>query len=107
MSQLLKLILAGILIFTFLKMPYFYYRFAEYALFTGFGWLSYESYQRRDDFDVKVFFLIAVLYNPILRIPLPHIVWIIINILVIIGLILHILFSEDNPYDDFTKKDDR
>ena len=107
MNQLLKLILITILILCFLKMPYLFYRLSGYALFAGFGWLAYDAFQRRDSLDVKVFIVLAILYNPFIGIPIPNFVQVIINILIIISLILNILFSQDNPYEDYTKKDDR
>lgn len=88
-------------------MPYLFYRFSGYILFAGFGWLAYDAFQRRDQLDVKIFFSLAILYNPFLVIPIPHFLWLIINTCVIIGMILNLLFSEENPYEDFTKKDDR
>jgi len=106
MNQLLKLILTGILILCFLKMPLIFYRFSGYILFSGFGWLAYDSFQRKDLIDVKIFVILPLLYNPFITLPLPHFLWVIINVIVIIGLILNILFAEDNPYEDQTKKDD-
>ena len=107
MNQLLKLILITILILCLLKIPYLFYRFSGYALFAGFGWLAYDAFQRRDSLDVKVFIVLAILYNPFIAIPIPNVVQVIINILIIIGMILNVLFSQDNPYEDYTKKDDR
>lgn len=104
MTQLLKLALTGLLILCFLGMPYVFFRIASYSLFVGFGWLAYNSFLRRDKFDVYIFFILTILYNPFIPFPIPHIVWLIINTLVIIGMILNILFAEDNPYEDSTKK---
>ncbi len=106
MNQLLKLLLTGILILSFLSLPYLFYRLSGYILFTGFGWLTYEAFNRKDQVDVKIFAFLAILYNPFFRIPFPHFLWLIINVVVIIGLILNILFAEDNPYENPTKKDD-
>lgn len=107
MNQLVKIILTGTLILCFLSMPNIFYRFSGYFLFVGFGWLSYDAFHRRDQLDVKIFVVLSILYNPFFIIPLPHFLWNIVNIIVIIGLILNILFAQDNPYEDFTKKDDR
>ncbi|WP_312768101.1 DUF6804 family protein [Epilithonimonas sp.] len=107
MNQLLKLLLTGILILSFLSMPYLFYRLAGYMLFTGFSWLAYDSFNRRDQIDIKIFVILVIIYNPFLPLPFPHILWLIINTIVIIGMILNILFAEENPYDNnFTKKDD-
>ena len=107
MNQLVKLLLTGTLIVCFLSMPYLFYRASAYILFVGFGWLTYDAFHRRDQIDVKIFVVLTILYNPFFVIPLPHFLWIIVNVLVIVGMILNILFAEDNPYEDFTKKDDR
>lgn len=107
MNQLLKLILAGILILCFLKLPFLYYRFSGYVLFAGFGWLAYDAFQRRDHLDAKIFVIMAILYNPFFTFPFPNFLWVLINITVIVGLILNILFAQENPYEDQIKKDDR
>lgn len=88
-------------------MPYLFDRFSGYVLFGGFGWLAYDASQRRDSLDVKVFIILAIFYNPFFGIPVPHIMQVIINILIVIGMTLNILFSQDNPYEDYKKKDDR
>ncbi|WP_051878323.1 DUF6804 family protein [Chryseobacterium sp. FH1] len=108
MIQLLKLILAGILLLCFFKMPYFFYRLSGYLLFAGFGRLAYDAFQRRDHLDVKIFVFLTLLYNPFYSLPLPHTLWTTTNGLVIVGLIIHLLVSDEssqNP-DQFTKKDD-
>lgn len=107
MNQLIKLILTGILILCLLKMPFVFYRFSSYILLAGFGWLSYDASQRKDHLDIKIFLVLALLYNPFFQLPLPNFLWVIINIIVIIGLIINILFAEDNPYEEQIKKDDR
>lgn len=107
MNQLVKVILTGTLILSFLSMPSLFYRASGYILFVGFGWLAYDAFQRRDQMDVKIFAVLTILYNPFFIIPFPHFLWIVVNVLVIIGMILNILFAEDNPYEDFTKKDNR
>lgn len=107
MNQLLKLILIAVLILCFLKMPYMFYRLSGYGLFVGFGWLAYDAFQRKDSLDVKIFVVLALLYNPFIGLPIPNLIQVIINIIVIIGMILNILFSQENPYEDYTKKDDR
>ncbi len=107
MNQLLKLILSGILILSFLKMPYAFYAFSDYILFAGFGWLAYDAFERRDHFDVKIYIMVALLYNPFVKFPIPHLLWNIINAVVIIALIINIVFAGDYDYEDYTKKDDQ
>ncbi len=104
MNQLFKLIIIVVLIVGFLKMPASYYSFSNYVLFIGMGWLTYDAFLRNDNFDSKIFILLAVLYNPFIVIPAPQIIWIIINIFVVIGLILNIISSEDFPYQNYKKR---
>ncbi|GGG50229.1 DUF6804 family protein [Epilithonimonas arachidiradicis] len=107
MNQLLKLILAGVLILCFFKMSYGFYRISEFALFAGFGWLAYDAFHRRDSLDVKIFVTLTIFYNPFIGLPIPNILQVIVNVIVIIGLVINILFAQENPYEDYTKKDDR
>lgn len=70
MNQLIKLISIGILILCFFKMPSLFYRLSSYFLLSGFGWLAYEGFNRRDNRDVKIFAIHTILYNPFFTIPL-------------------------------------
>lgn len=88
-------------------MPYLFGRISGYILFAGFAWLTYDASQRRDHLDMKIFIVLTILYNPFITLPFPHFLWVIIYVIVIIGMILNILFAEENPYEDYTKKDDR
>jgi len=104
MNQLFKLIITAILLLGFLKMPANFYSFSNYVLFIGMLWLTFDAFLRNDNFDCKIFMLLAILYNPFIVIPAPQIIWIIINILVVIGLVLNMISSEDFPYQNYKKR---
>ncbi|MNK62264.1 hypothetical protein D3C87_814340 [compost metagenome] len=76
-------------------------------MFAGFGGLAYDALQRRDHIDVKIFVFLALLYNPFYTLPLPHFLWTTLNGLVVVGLIIHLMVSDENSQDHFTKKDDQ
>ncbi|MCG2793546.1 MAG: hypothetical protein L6262_08385 [Weeksellaceae bacterium] len=107
MNQLVKVILTGTLILCFLSMPSLFYRVSNYVLFVGFVGLAYDAYRRKDQVDLNIFAILFLLYNPFFIVPLPHFIWLIVNTAVVIGMILNILFAEDNPYEDFPNKDDQ
>ena len=75
-------------------------------MFAGFGGLAYDALQGRDHIDVKIFVFLALLYNPFYTLPLPHFLWTTLNGLVVVGLIIHLMVSDENSQDHFTKKDD-
>lgn len=107
MSQLLKLILAGILLICFFNMTFFFYRLSGYLLFAGFLKLAYDAFQRRDQIDITIFAILALIYNPFYSLSIPHFISTTFNGIVIVGLIIHMLASEESPEDHFKKKDDR
>ncbi|WP_394330636.1 hypothetical protein [Epilithonimonas tenax] len=85
-------------------MPFVFYRFSGYGLFVGFCWLAYDAFQRRDPTGCESFCFDFHFVQSFFPIPFPHFLWLIVNMVIIIGMILNILFAEDNPYEDDKKK---
>jgi len=67
-------------------MPYGYYQLFRYIAMVGFAILAYYSYERKNIPLVIVFVALALLFQPLSKVPLGRHSWLIIDILVAIGL---------------------
>jgi len=85
----IKIIIIALLFWALMPFnPYGYYIFLRIVCFLAFGYLSYESYVSQKIPWLIVYLLLAILYNPIIKIYLDREIWSAINIIsaTIVGL---------------------
>jgi hypothetical protein len=70
--------------------PYGYYMLLRWICCAVFIYLAFEAHKRRRDAWVWVYGLIAVTYNPILRISFKRDMWSIVNIITVVIAIISI-----------------
>ncbi len=70
------------------NMPYGYYQLVRFLALVGFGVLAYQSHLQKKEKEVVIYIILAVLFQPILKIALGRTLWNIIDVLVAIGLIM-------------------
>ena len=73
-----------------LKMPYGYYQFVRLISFFGFGYLAYEKREQGDKNEMILFGVLAVLFQPFIKISLGRELWNIVDLIVGIGLIISV-----------------
>ncbi len=88
MSILILLII--LLLLALLPLPYGYYILLRFAVFFGLIYEIIKNKKLNQD-TIYIFIVIAVLYNPIIRMPLGRVIWVIVNILTAIYLIYCLL----------------
>jgi hypothetical protein len=93
-QKILKLILALLLCFCCLDLPYSYYQLLRYAATIIFLYLAYESHQEDKKIYPVIFVALAGLFQPFLKIALGRSVWNILDIVVAIFLVLSIFVEE-------------
>jgi len=71
-------------------MPYGYYELVRFIAMVGFGFLAYQSYQKKKETEVIIYCALALLFQPLFKITLGRTLWNIVDVLVGIGLILSI-----------------
>ena len=90
----LKLILIIALLLCLGPMPYGFYMLVRFFATVMFGLMAYRYYQEKKENLMIVFGTLAVLFQPIIKIPLGRAVWNVVDVSVAIGLI--VLLLKDN-----------
>lgn len=85
-----SLIAIVLLLLALFPMPYGYYTFVRICICLLSGYLAYKSWQEKINLWMWIFFIIAILFNPIIPIYLGRTLWAIIDIIVAAVLIVSI-----------------
>ena len=93
-QKILKIILALLLCFCCLDLPYGYYQLLRYAATIIFLYLAYASHQEGNKIYPIIFLALAGLFQPFLKIALGRSVWNVLDIVVAIFLVLSIFLEE-------------
>jgi hypothetical protein len=96
MDKLIKIILAGLLFLCLADFPYGYYQFVRFAATVGFGILAYLANEKGNKTEVVIYIILAVLFQPILKIHLGRTLWNIVDVIVGIGLVVSIFIPNKN-----------
>lgn len=86
--NIIKLPLAILLFICLLDMPYGYYQFVRYLAFACFAVLAYVSYDEGKEKQAIVYLLLAILFQPFMKIALGRTLWNFVDVAVGIWLIL-------------------
>jgi hypothetical protein len=86
-ENIIKIALAVLLLLCLFHMPYGYYQFFRFAAIIGFAILAYYEYERKNIPLVIVFVALALLFQPLAKVPLGRQVWVIIDVVVAAGLV--------------------
>jgi len=74
-----------------LDMPYGFYQLVRFLGLIGFGVLAYYSSQEKKETETIVYIALAILFQPIFKIPLGRTLWNIVDVVVAIGLLWSVL----------------
>jgi hypothetical protein len=86
-EKLIKIALAILLLFCLFHMPYGYYQLFRFIALVGFTILAYYEYERKNIPLVIGFVALALLFQPLAKVPLGRHVWIISDVIVAVGLV--------------------
>ena len=96
MPNIIKLILAILLLLCLLKMPYGYYQLVRFIAFAGFGYLAFEANKKKDEKTMIVFIALALLFQQFLKIALGRFIWNIVDVIVAGFLIISVIKNKNN-----------
>lgn len=68
-------------------MPYGYYQFVRFAALLGFALLAYHANLQKKQTEVIVYFALALLFQPFVKVALGRMMWNIVDVLVGLGLL--------------------
>ena len=81
MPKIVVYLAVGFLVLAVLPLPYGYYTLLRLIAFGVFGWAAYISFDRNEEILPWIFIVLALIYNPIIKIYLPKETWTVINLL--------------------------
>lgn len=74
-------ILAGLLLIGALPLPWYgYYTLLRIVACAGFAWAAYAAYEKGSAWLPWAFGLLAILFNPVIKVYFPKEVWIIVDV---------------------------
>ncbi len=86
----LKLVLAILLFLCLLDMPYGYYQFVRFVAFAVFSYFAYQAYQRVNKTEVFIYLVLALLFQPFIKIALGRTLWNIVDFVVGLWLVFDV-----------------
>lgn len=92
----LKQILIIALMLCLAPMPYGYYILVRYFATIVFGLMAYQYYQEKKENLMIAFGALAVLFQPLLKVPLGRIVWNIVDVAIAIVLLVMLLKEHES-----------
>lgn len=87
----LKLILAIALLLCLVPMPYGFYMLVRFFATVIFGLMAYRYYQEKKENLMITFGALAVLFQPLIKIPLGRTVWNVVDVVIAVVLIIQLL----------------
>jgi hypothetical protein len=76
MPRQLIYIAAFIIIVGILPLPYGYYMFLRFVACGVFAWAAYIAFQKNEEYLPWVFIILAIVFNPIIKIYFQKEIWI-------------------------------
>ena len=92
---LIKIILAILLLICLFDLPYGFYQFVRFACLIGFGILAYQSNSNGKQNQVIIYIILAVLFQPFIKISLGRELWNIVDVIVAIALIMSLFLNPE------------
>ena len=93
-ENLIKIALIILLIICMFQMPYGFYQLFKYIALVGFAILAYYEYERKNIPLVILFLALALLFQPIIKVPMGRQSWIMVDVLVSAGLLISLAVQQ-------------
>ena len=87
----LKLILAIALLLCLAPMPYGFYMLVRFFATVIFGLMAYRYHQEKKENLMITFGALAVLFQPLIKIPLGRTVWNVVDVVIAVVLIVQLI----------------
>jgi hypothetical protein len=87
MEKAIKIILALMLFACLLDMPYGYYQLVRFTAMGVFGYLAFISFERQERAAGYVYVLLALLFQPFVKVALGRELWNVVDVVAGVGLL--------------------
>jgi hypothetical protein len=95
MDKLIKIILAILFFLCLADMPYGFYQFVRFVGLVGFGILAYQANSNGKQTQAIIYIILAVLFQPFIKISLGRELWNIVDVIVAIALIISLFLNPE------------
>lgn len=92
-ENILKIILAVLFFLCLANMPYGFFQLVRFAALVGFALLAYSANERKQGVEVIVYVALAILFQPLFKIPLGRMMWNVVDVIIGVGLLLSIFIK--------------
>lgn len=98
-SDAIKIFLAILFFLCLADLPYGFYQFVRFAGLIGFGILAYQANSNGKQTQVIIYIILAVLFQPFIKISLGRELWNIVDVIVAVALIISMFLNpvKQNP----------
>ncbi len=95
--NVLKVVLAVLLLLCLADMPYGYFVFVRIVAMIGFAILAYQANRMEHNTETIIYVGLALLFQPLIKIALGRPIWNIVDVIVAAGLIISIFRQSRTP----------
>ncbi|MEI8048748.1 MAG: DUF6804 family protein [Bacteroidota bacterium] len=95
-EKIIKIALAVLLYICLANLPYGYYQFVRFVALVGFAILAYKANERNSKIEMIIFICLAILFQPVFKIPFGRIIWNIVDVIVGTGLIVSLFINKSS-----------
>lgn len=95
MENLIRLGLAALLLSCLADMPYGYYQLVRFLAMVGFGYLAYQAQENKRAAEAVALVLLALLFQPLLKVSLGRTLWNVVDVAVAIWLLTKLNSNKD------------
>ena len=95
-TNILKIVLAILLLLCLLNMPYGYYQLVRFLALIGFGFLAYQAHQQENLTAAFIYVTLALLFQPFFKVALGRELWNVVDVGVAIGLLSSLFFPRQH-----------
>lgn len=96
MEKLIKIILAILLLLCLIDFPYGFYQLVRFIALVGFGILAFKEYEKDNQSGMIIYIVLALLFQPLIKISLGRTLWNIVDIIVALYLFYEVLIKKQN-----------
>jgi len=81
-------------------MPYGYYQLVRFISFIVFGYFAYNEYKDGQQIQGLIYFILAILFQPFVKVALGRELWNILDVIIGLGLLISIFTNNRQTKED-------
>lgn len=98
MIPIIKIVIALLLFGCILDMPYGYFQLVRLLSMAGFSYLAYSSFENAKKNEAMLYVLLAILFQPLIKISLGRELWNLVDVIVGGWLIISIFYKKNQSH---------